>query len=257
MLKFHLLPDCNVDRIAVRTGDFRLAFRVMRELRRRGISFVLLDLDNPLESANQVWITSSEDANSQGRAVIGESDKVELAVERAIHASRGISHTKELVFGVDPGPRPGMVWLADGELIGTAQLEKIDDVATHVRGIASALDYGTLIVRIGDGSPTERNRIVNCCLARNLFVELVDEHRTSSGLARNLHTHAALRIAMMSGNRCEKRLAVEPSGGELREIQRRSRRQSGGRLTISKELAKAVAVGRLTMEEAIIRHENS
>jgi len=257
MLKSHHSPDCSVERIAVRTGDFRLAFRVMRELRRRGIAFVLLDLDSPLESAEQVWITSSDDANSQGRAVIGESDEVELAVERAIHASKGISHPKELIFGVDPGPRPGMVWLADGVLIGTAQLEKIDDVANHVRGIASALEHGKVIVRIGDGSPTERNRIVNCCLARNLFVELVDEHRTSRGLARNSHTHAALRIAMMSGTRCEHRLTVEPSRGELREIQRRSRRQSGGRLTISKELAKAVAVGRLTMEEAIIRHEGS
>lgn len=246
-----------MDRIAVRTSDFRLAFRVMRELRRREIAFVLLDLESPLESSDQIWITSSEDANSQGIAVIGDSDQVELAVERAIHARRGLDDTKELVFGVDPGPRPGLVWLADGVLIGTAQLERIDDVANHVRGIASALKHGSVIVRIGDGSPTERNRIVNCCLARNITVELVDEHRTSSGLARNAHTHAALRIAMMRGIPCEQRLSVEPSEGELREVQRRSRRQSGGRLTISKELAKAVAVGRLTMQEAIYRHDNS
>lgn len=246
-----------MDRIAVRTSDFRLAFRVMRELRRRGVSFVLLDLDSPLESISQVWITSSEDANSQGIAVIGEAEQVELAVERAIHARSGISHVKELIFGVDPGPRPGMVWLADGVLIGTAQLERIDDVADHIRGIASALDHGKVVIRIGDGSPTERNRIINCCIARNLTVELVDEHRTSSGLARNAHTSAALRIAMMEGNRCEHKLNVEPSEGELREVQRRSRRQSGGRLTISRELAKAVAVGRLTMQEAINRHGKS
>tara|TARA_B100001741_G_scaffold257529_1_gene220541 strand:+ start:325 stop:510 length:186 start_codon:yes stop_codon:yes gene_type:complete len=38
-----------------------------------------------------------------------------------------------------------------------------------------------------------------------------------------------------------------------REVQRLSRRMSGGRVTISQRLAQAVAVGRLSMEEAIGR----
>ena len=49
------------------------------------------------------------------------------------------------------------------------------------------------------------------------------------------------------------RMPVSPTDGELREIKRRSRKHSNGRLTISSELAKAVAVGRLTMPEAIER----
>jgi hypothetical protein len=37
----------------------------------------------------------------------------------------------------------------------------------------------------------------------------------------------------------------------VREIQDRSRQQSGGRLTLPGELAQAVAVGRLSMTEAL------
>jgi hypothetical protein len=46
---------------------------------------------------------------------------------------------------------------------------------------------------------------------------------------------------------------VVPTPGEVKEVQRLSRRVSGGQLTISQGLAQAVAVGRLSMEEAIDR----
>jgi hypothetical protein len=46
---------------------------------------------------------------------------------------------------------------------------------------------------------------------------------------------------------------VNPTSGEIREVQRLSRSMSGGRVTISQRLAQAVAVGRLSMEEAIGR----
>ena len=45
--------------------------------------------------------------------------------------------------------------------------------------------------------------------------------------------------------------------GEVREIQRRSRRISEGRLTIPSSLARAVAVGRLTLSEAVELHIDS
>jgi hypothetical protein len=44
---------------------------------------------------------------------------------------------------------------------------------------------------------------------------------------------------------------MEPTDGELREIQRKSRIKSQGRITISSELAKKVALGELTLAEAI------
>ena len=57
----------------------------------------------------------------------------------------------------------------------------------------------------------------------------------------------------MNGELITEKLPVNPTPGEVREVQRLSRRMSGGRVTISQRLAQAVAVGRLSMEEAIGR----
>ena len=88
-------------------------------------------------------------------------------------------------------------------------------------------------------------------LERGHVVELVDERKTSRGLNRNQHAVSAIRIATLSGERIWEVVKMEPKDGELREIQRKSRIKSQGRITISSELAKKVALGELTLAEAI------
>src|SRR5438552_3205135 len=83
-------------------------------------------------------------------------------------------------------------------------------------------------------------------------VEGVDEagrtHRTAQP-----DVDAAIDIAKSSGRRVEPPVEIRPTPGEVREIQRRSRLDSGGVVTISSELAGAVARGDLSLEEAISR----
>ena len=55
----------------------------------------------------------------------------------------------------------------------------------------------------------------------------------------------------MNGELLTEKQPVVPTSGEVKEVQRLSRRVSGGQVTISQRLAQAVAVGRLSMEEAI------
>ena len=60
---------------------------------------------------------------------------------------------------------------------------------------------------------------------------------------------------MLKGRKTTEKLPIEVTEGEIREWQRRSRKFSNGRFTISGELAKAVAVGRFTLDEAILIQE--
>ncbi len=46
---------------------------------------------------------------------------------------------------------------------------------------------------------------------------------------------------------------VRPTAGELRDIQRKSRMASSGQVTISRILARNVALGRITLDEAVKR----
>ena len=57
----------------------------------------------------------------------------------------------------------------------------------------------------------------------------------------------------MGGIRVNNVRELKPTIGDLKEIQRQSRIHSSGDLTISTELARKVACGEITMDEAIRR----
>ena len=235
-------------RIAVRTADFRLSFHLMRELRRRKCKFVML-------SSGELWdgvlLTSPEEV--RGGEIPAMEENLEIAVERAIQASRGFDTAVQLVFGIDPGPRPGLAWLADGVVVGSAQLEKIETITDHIIGLSSAVKHQKMSVKVGDGAPLIRDRIINQLVLSGINTLQVSEFRTSSGSRSKAHIHAATRIALMTGTKVYQIRKLNPTSGDLREIQRQSRIQSEGYLTISTDLARMVACGEITMNEAIKR----
>jgi len=220
----------------------------MRELKRRKCNFVMLSSE---DSWDGVLLTSPEEVIDGEIPAVEEN--IEIAVERAIQASRGLDNAVQLVFGIDPGPRPGLAWLADGVVVGSAQLESIDTVADHIVALSTAVEHLRMIAKVGDGAPLIRDRIVNQLLQRDIETYQVSEHRTSSGSRSKAHIHAATRIALIKGERAYQIRKLEPTDGDLREVKRQSRIHSSGDITISTELARMVACGELTMDEAIKR----
>ena len=233
-------------KIAVRTNDFRLSFHLMRELKRRNCNFVMLAGD---EKWDGILLTSPEEVHDG--EIPATEETLEISVERAIQASKGLDHAVELVFGVDPGPRPGIAWLADGVVVGSAQLECIEGVCDHIIGLSSAVKHQRMCVKVGDGAPLIRDRIINQLILRGLVTIQVSEYKTSFGSRVKTHLRAATRIALMSGDRVYSIRELRPTEGDLKEIQRQSRIISSGGLTISTELARLVACGEITMEDAI------
>jgi hypothetical protein len=66
---------------------------------------------------------------------------------------------------------------------------------------------------------------------------------------------AAVNIAHREGEEIESR-DIEPTAGEIKRIQRRSRERSDRGRTIDGELARRVALGELSVAEALRRHRN-
>ena len=239
--------------IAIYTDDFRLSFRLVGELKRRGVLFDVLDFKRDPKPSG-IWLGSNEEVANCigiGRGIGVSIETVNLSVERAVHLARGLDSAVFLTFGIDPGPRPGIAWLSDGVLVGTAQLEFVDDVIDHILAIASLFEYDRLRVKIGDGSPVIRDRLANLLIARSIEVQIVDEKQTSKGPRHKSHATAAIRIAMLKGFKVMKKRHLEVTNGEIKELQRRSRTASNGRLTIASELSRSVAAGRLSLDEAI------
>ena len=244
-----------VPEVAVRTDDFRLAYRLLDRLRDSGIEHMQLDPDHPVPNRVDFWIAShaevggTKDARGIGCAV-EEIDSVISSIMNRIAVGEKV---QRICFGIDPGPRPGLSWIADGRPAGSIQMESVDATVDQVIAILNDFMPPESVVRIGNGSPTISSRIANVCLARGLSVQFVDETSTSIG-SRHDHVSAARAICTKEGVPVTERLQVIPTEGEVREIQRRSRSISEGRLTIPSQLARAVAVGRLTLSEAVELH---
>ena len=237
--------------VYVRTEDFRLAHRLLRELKRRELPAKQVSIDERIEP-DAYWFGTPEEVRLLGgRGVAMELDDVDQLMSTWLLSRQLTAPPDQLVVGVDPGPRPGCAFFADDVLLGKREFETIDETLEQVVSLVEQTTPAHVLVRIGHGSPVHRDRMVNRVLSLGYHVEIVNEHRTSTGQRRHAHGSAALKIGMMSGTAVHEQRNIRATTGELRNLQRISRKRSKGQLTISLEMAMRVSEGDLTMDEAL------
>lgn len=236
--------------IGLMTEDFRFFYEVVESLKRRGEPFVSLGFTDSIPPAVGVIITTEHESGMVQFSKVVADDDPEYAINMALSIIHGGDEFNTLVVGIDPGPRPGMVVLGDGKVLISKIVPVPEQVADELSEIISYVEFQKIIVRIGHGNPINRNRSI--CALWDLVdhIEVVDETSTT-GKGGVPDIEAALAIAKTPGIRLLHRPAISPTSGEIRDIQRRSRLESGGRFTISHELAMRVAKGEITLREAL------
>ncbi len=240
--------------IALATEDFAAYLDLSRHLRAQKIPFQSLIPGTPIPGEIKVVITTdNEQANIQHDHIVTYTTP-EATIEETMRLVRGLETVDHIIIGIDPGPRPGLALLADGHLLTARQTPNPEHVVQDVNAIAQRYQDTPLTVRVGHGAQTRRDRIVNGLLEHGHHVELVDETETSPArgrIAGERDKIAARVIAMTTGQpiRTPRTITVPP--GEIRDIQRRSRIESDGQITISRHLAGKVAEGLLTLPEAV------
>jgi hypothetical protein len=238
--------------IVVATEDFELYHEAVSRLRDRGVDFTTVEPGDPLPDHATVVITAADDDVAVGDIphVVASADDARRAVDEALATLRGGSG--RTVVGVDPGVRPGIAVLSGEMVVAAFHVPFADAVETIRREVADAVDP---VVRVGDGARLQGSQLVN--ELDDVPVELVDETGTTPYLgtgARGMgDVLAAVNIARLDGERVESR-AVEPTEGELQRIKDRSREQSSENRAIDERLARRVASGELTIEEALEAH---
>ena len=132
-------------------------------------------------------------------------------------------------------------------LIFIKKLHKFDNIEQMAKIVKSIdREIGIEQIKIGIGSPPHRNRIEQ---KLNMFEDkilFVDEKRSGNGS----HIEAAIRIGSRFGNG-KKPAEYLPKEGEIAWIQKQSRRLSKGLITVDKETANNILIGKMSMEEAI------
>lgn len=238
--------------LGVLTQDFRLYHDLVSALKARDISFVSLSFSRRIPETVGVVLTSLAEAPSIRFANVVIVSDIPTAIAKALQMLKGKTRWREILIGIDPGREPGVAVLGDGEVIDTRLAESPEAVAFHVRQALLTFPADQVRVRVGHGDPTNRNRILNSLGTERLRVEIVDEAGTTRRTAQP-DVDAAIDIARTPGVRVEPPFEIRPTAGEIREIQRRSRLDSGGFVTISTKLAEAVARGDVSLEDAIAR----
>jgi len=242
--------------IVVATEDFRLYHEAVDALRERDVAFTTVEPGAELPARATVVLAAPDD----DLGLPGESDVTRVDVDHEA-ARHGVDEALALlegggrtVVGVDPGPNPGIAVLVGDTVVTVHQVPLGDAVETVRAAVADASDP---LVRVGDGDRLKGARVIN--ELGDLPVELVDETRTTPYLgdgARGMaDVLAAVNIARREGERVDSR-ELDPTAGELQRIKTESRRRSAGDRTIDDPLARRVADGELTLDQAITVHRD-
>ncbi len=205
-------------------------------------------------------ITTEKESGSidfnPGRMIIADG-RPQAALDRAC----SLLHSEEfdeIIIGIDPGKFPGVAVLGNGKTISVYHVSA-GEVYPLIKRILGEFNDQDILVRIGHGARLIRSRLINDLLDLGLHIEMVDETGTTPRLGKGVHGQvisdiiAAINIARIKG-KCVGKQFIEPSHGEVRVIQEHSREHSNGRSTIPRLLARAVAKGEMTLEEAVERH---
>ncbi len=184
--------------IGILTADVRLYYDLARFMRSRNMRFRLLDFNGSIPLDIGVILSSPEELDSiRFSPKIAVSD-IETALRQALQAMNGLEDSAVLVIGVDPGPEPGIAAILSDRIIETRHAQSPEQAADIIRGILSDYSYSQSVLRMGDGSPVHRDRILELVAGSFNYVEIVDEARTSSCI-RGYHKEAAIKIAKCDG----------------------------------------------------------
>ena len=154
-----------------------------------------------------------------------------------------------LIAGIDPGGTNGLAVVGSNRILYQNEFKNIGNLVQIIKTINE--EVGLNLIKIGTGSPPERNQIINSLQRFSNLIKLVSEKRSGSGS----HTAAATRIALRK-EVLENPEDYRPKDGEIAWIQQESRRLSKGLVTIDKKLAQQILVGKLNMSDAIKVYTN-
>ncbi|HEC96069.1 MAG TPA: hypothetical protein ENI59_00130 [Euryarchaeota archaeon] len=238
------------------TQDFTVYYKIAKFLSDRNISYIHLQPEDLVPPDVTVIITTKEESDKiehPNKIVITRENDINEFLENILVFMRSGGNIEHIIIGVDPGEDPGLVVLNNGIVISAKHLKKPEEVGKEVKRILRKYSPKSCIIRVGSLSGIYMYRVLKSLKGVDARIEIVDETTTSLRLRRNSDILAAIRIAMRSGREIDIDTLeeIDVPKGLIRDIQRRSRILSKGKITISRDLAIEVALGKISLEKAI------
>lgn len=246
-------------RVAIVTSDSRVYYLATKVLKEYGIPFHSLRVGDKIPFDVEVVLTSESDyerINFPVKVVVRD----EGFIDKLLAKLEGRERFRRIYIAIDPGERPGLSVVADNRVIEVHHLRSPRDVGVIVELLEK---YPGAKIKMGHGAKRQRVLMLKALadlLGYDYPIIVVNESRTTPKVggmevSQVQDIVAAINIGLRDGKtvRIGELLEVkEPTKREIDDIKRRSRELSGN-ITISSKLAREVAVGNMTLEEAIER----
>ena len=204
--------------IAVVTGDGRLFYELLGELRRRGVGFMVKALGEPLPLTVKAVLTSEAEAGRLEEAlgsrvkVIGcKPGETSRAVSSALQVVYGLK-AETLVIGVDPGKTFGYAAVIGGRVVEKASYSSLEGLGEALLRAAENWKPSMIVLKVGRRPWTESflnefRKLVGRLRKAGFKVELrlVDEAGTTVRAKRKGAKHreadeaSAVEIALKEG----------------------------------------------------------
>ena len=175
-------------KIAVVTASGKAYYRLVNELRKENVSFVIAKPGETLPLDVKVAIITEGgkgvvplNGHCQKVLLYNETTSPSLIIEEALLAIRGKDRYESLVVGVDPGKNFGIAVLGDGRVLETKSVSS-ETAAVEVMGIIKRFKSEHTIVKVGNGADDYRSKLITILdreLPPNAVMESVEEMGTT------------------------------------------------------------------------------
>jgi hypothetical protein len=253
--------------------DFRLCHLLRKKITKGGFLFEHIPPGGtPSQCSNLLVTTEQEDwslsSSDLKKVVLTKSDRlnIEQAYTKIMLGLEGKRLWESIIVGIDPGLSIGVAIICDSLLRASLETRDINKAIDFTISAIKNNPAKMAIIRVGATGGYRRVVLLNKLLTakpKNVTLEVVDENNTTPAIEARTSfedydfTHigrdaaAAMEIAYRLGERVKYHEDWMYTEGEIKEIQKLSRKYSQGEVTISQDLAKKVACGLLTIKRAI------
>jgi len=198
-------------KIALATVSGRAYYRMVNELKRKGLPFLSLKPWDPIPLHIKVVITTKEErhfiAHPNVLVFEYESNPM-LVIDAALLGIQGKRSYEKVTVGVDPGKTCGVVILGDDNIVETFNCSGLEETVNVILDGLERVPAAVRVVKVGDGAPAytkELLLLLGKALSQETIMEIVSEAGTSRFINETAHrrglrdTISAIEIAGRKG----------------------------------------------------------
>ena len=198
-------------KIAVATVSGRAYYELVKELKRKRLSFSSLKPWDPIPLYIKVVITTKEESHqvSHPQVLLFEKgSNPESVVDEAILIVQGKRSYERVIVGVDPGKTYGIALLGDDKVLETLTSSILEEAVNLVVDCIKRFPTMVRVVRVGNGPPEYTKRLIrslNEDLPKEIMIEIVSEAGTSHLMSESVNRRglrdavSAIAIARRNG----------------------------------------------------------